>query len=224
MCELLRKGQGPLWILAGVLSRICEDRIANLLWEKTRSPILFRFLAEHPEFSQQVIDCARHAAPPHWIPAEVVCAENLIDWLFTHAVQYQAARELAKADDILIMEEGFCQQVYYLTAFYQGHFREKQLYDFLNMTPKPDIFIALLPDAEECEKRMHRRKKGVASDILSPLTVQQRLDVLEHRSGVYQSVADYWEEQGVAVLRVRNETQQEVKALFLEDLLPLLST
>ena len=223
MRELLDREHGLLWKLARLSAFFMEYRVANLLWEKTRSTVLFRFLAAHPDFSRQVIDCAHNAVPPHWISAEVICAENLIDWLFTHGVQYQAACELGEVNDILIMEEGFCQQSYYLTAFYQGHFEEMRLYDYLSVTPQPDVFVALLPDAEECERRMNLREKGVASDILAPLTAPQRLELLEHRAGVYKKIADYWEERSVQVIRVRNETASEVKALLNEELLPLVS-
>lgn len=224
MYHLFRQKSGPAWNLIRGLASFHEYRVAKLLWQKTHSTYVFRFMAQHPELSRLVIDCAQHASPPSWILKDVICAENLIDWLFSNAAYYQAACELAQADDNLIMEEGFCQQSYYLLAFYQGRFDEGRLYDYLNVAPKPDIFVALLPTAEECEKRLHQRAKGVASDILTPLTVQQRLEVLKHRAQVYQTIADYWEERSVNVVRIHNETQQEVKALLNEQLVPIVSS
>ena len=223
MHETLQNESGSLWILTGLLASFWKFRVANLLWQKTHSSFVFRFMARHPELSRQVIDCAQRTTPPTWIPGEIVCTENLIDWLFSNAAYYQAACELANAEDILIMEEGFCQQSYYLLAYYQGEFDEAHLYDYLNVIPKPDVFVALLPTADECEKRLHQRAKGVASDILAPLTVQQRLEVLEHRAQVYQKIADYWEGRSVNVIRVHNETKQEVKALLADRLLPVVS-
>lgn len=217
--KLLLQEQGKIWKLVRLLGSFWEFRVANVLWEKKRIAFLFRFMAQHPELSRLVVDCAQHVTPPDWIPKDAVCCEKLIDWLFSNAVFYQAAHELANAADILIMEEGFCQQSYYLTAFYNGNFDEGRLYEYLNATPKPDFFVALLPDADECEKRLNQREKGVSSGILTPLTVQQRLEVLEHRVNVYQKIADYWEGRSVNVVRIHNETRQEVNALLTEQIL-----
>ncbi len=209
MHRVLQRESGFLWQLAKIAALFWEFRLLNLLWEKTRYTYIIRFMQAYPRFSRLSIECAERVTPPEWIPRDVVCSENLLDWLFGGvASYYQAASQTLASEDLFLMEEGFCQHAYYLLAFYDGNFEEQRLETYLDLIPKLDLLVTLLPPPEECEKRMNSRQKGVASDILTPLSVQQRLSILEHRASVCQKIADYLEKQHVPVTRLENTDYQ----------------
>ncbi len=215
MRNVLQQESGWSWRLLRLAAVFWEYRAISVLWEKNRCSTIMRFIGKHPELSRRVIECAEHTRPPAWIPQEIVCPTNLIDWFFDMVSYYQTAQEVLTSDDIFLQEEGPCQHAYYLLAFYDGVFDAKRLESYLDAVPAPDLLIAFLTAPELCEQRMHHRQKGVASDILTPLTVQQRLSVLEERLTGYRKIADYLERRGVAVLRIENRdhdtTRREIR-------------
>lgn len=209
MRQTLQRQSGFWWQLAKIAAFVGEFRILSVLWEKTRMAYMIRFMQAYPQLSRQVIECAEHVHPPDWIPRDVVCGENLLKWLLGGVAScYQAAHQSLASDDIFLMEEGFCQYAYYLLAFYQGNFDEQRLEAYLSLIPTLDLLVVLLPPPEECEKRMHSRPKGVASQILTPLSVEQRLNILRHRTHVNQQIADYMEKHHVPVVRLENMDYQ----------------
>jgi thymidylate kinase len=144
----------------------------------------------------------------------------LLDWLFDAACFYQAACEHLSERDIIVLEEAFCQQSYYLLAFHQNGYDTERLRQYLQATPEPDLVIAITLSPEDCEQRMHGRSKGVASDILTPLTVAQRLGVLEQRFNMYTDIATYFEQHGVPVLRIENSDHITAQHLLQNALIP----
>lgn len=224
MRHTLQRQSGFWWQLAKIAALVGEFRILSLLWEKTRSAYMIRFIHAHPRLSRQVIECAEQVHPPDWIPRDVVCGENLLTWLLNGVAScYQAAHQTLTAKEIFLMEEGFCQYAYYLLAFYQGNFDEQRLESYLSLIPKLDLLVALLPPPEECEKRMHSRPKGVASQILTPLSVEQRLNILRHRTRVNQKIADYMEKHHVPVVRLENTDYQITHVILAQHLQSLCS-
>lgn len=215
MRHTLQRQSGFWWQLAKIAVLVGESRVLSLLWEKTRSAYMIRFMHAYPRLSRQVIECAEHVHPPDWIPRDVVCGENLLMWLLGGVAScYQAAHQTLAPDDIFLMEEGFCQYAYYLLAFYQGNFDEQRLESYLNLIPKLDLLVALLPPPEECDKRLHSRPKGVASQILTPLSVEQRLNILRHRTRVNQKITEYMEKHHVPVVRLENTDYQTTHVIL----------
>lgn len=200
----IKQGPGLTWKIAGMLAAVWKSRIPNLIWEKHRCAVLVRFIARYPDLAGQIIACATQAGPPAWVPQDVVCDENLMTWLFDVACYYQAARDFLSDHDIIVLEEAFCQHAYYLLAFHRDHRDPERLHRYLQAIPRPDALIAITVSPTVCEQRMHARSKGIASDILTPLTVEQRLTLLTQRFAMYQDIATYFEQQGVPVLRIDN--------------------
>ncbi|PIE36573.1 hypothetical protein CSA56_00025 [candidate division KSB3 bacterium] len=207
MRQILQQESGLVWQILKFASVFWEYRVLSLIWEKFRCSYILRFISNHPDLSHNAIDCAEHTRPPAWIPQSIVCSQSLIEWFFDMVGYYQAAQDILGDDEFFLQEEGPCQHAYYLLAFYNGEFDVKRLEAYLAAVPVPDMLIAFFTAPELCEQRMNSRKKGVASDILTPLSVQQRLAVLEERLAVYRKIADYLEQKGVAVLRLDNRNR-----------------
>ena len=218
MLRQLQTQRGLIWQLARLAWSLRKQRISGLLWEKQRYALAVRFVAAHPALTRIVLECAEHVTPPAWIPQEIVCGKNLIEWFWDAATTYQAAQETLAATDIFLFEEGFAQYAYYPFAFFDGALNQERLDRYLQHLPKPDLFVALLPTPEACEARMHGRAKGVASDILTPLSAPQRLAILQERTAFNETIAAYWERQRVTMIRLENDDYERTKQSLADQL------
>jgi hypothetical protein len=72
--------ESGLW--AACEARCCTMGISILsLLGRKLIYFIIRFMNAYPRFSRLAIECAEHVAPP-MDSRDVVCGENLLDWLF----------------------------------------------------------------------------------------------------------------------------------------------
>jgi hypothetical protein len=152
------------------------------------------------------------------MPREILCGKHLIEWFFDIASYYQAGVETLPEKAIGLLEEGFCQHAYYLCAFRDQHAPEQPFQRYLELIPQPDLLVCLLSSVEQSEARMQARGKGVSSDILRPLTVEQRLAVLDERRRMYAAIAETLEQNGATVVRLAHDDYQQSHRILEEQL------
>lgn len=202
---MIRQRTGMLWRSIQVLAPILGYRMWNLLWEKHQAHFLIDFLCRYPELTRYIVEVTKQIEPPSAIPEKLFSATHLVHWILDPAMLYQASSEFLAEDAILVQEEGFCQQAYYLlAAFRTTKPGVDDLKRYFRQIPQPHLLILLSSDPEQCEARMQRRAKGVSSDILRYLSVNDRLDVLKDRLRLYEWIAAYFEEQQGQVVRLDN--------------------
>lgn len=203
---IIRENPGILWHLVRVSTHCLGYRMWNLLWEKYRYGIALSFVREHPHLVKQLVEYANSLESPPWLPHEAMSSESLLQWIFEAATLYQASHEFLHDDDVLVQEEGFCQQAYYLIfAFRKSHFDAHILEQYLQLIPKPHLIVLVSTDPEQCEQRMQQRSKGVSSDILRLMSVSERIELLAQRLHIYEKIANYLEAQQVDVIRLDNK-------------------
>lgn len=190
----------------------------DILWGQYQYPTAIHFMREHPQLARQIIDCAEHTTSPYDVSPSVFSGEKLMKWFFDVANVYQSACDLLVNDDILVLEEGFCQHAYYLFAFRNTGFDREGLEKYLPLIPKPDMIISLTTTPEQCEARMNSRSKGVSSKLLRVLSVTERIALLEERLAIYQFIAEYFAAQNVQIVRLENHDYR-VTQKILEDAL-----
>jgi thymidylate kinase len=130
---------------------------------------------------------------------------------------YQASFDCLESNAILLQEEGFCQQAYYLLFAFRENTSHTQLLErYLQNIPRPDLVVSIVTEADQCESRMQQRAKGVSSDILRFLPVSERIELLAQRLNIYEKIANYLEAQHVEVIRLDNNNYR-VSQQMLED-------
>ncbi len=206
---IIRNKPGILWQGARGVSSLLGCRMWNLFWEKYRYSITLSFLHEYPELTTYLVDASNSFENPPWLPETSMCSASLLDWIFDTATHYHACQRYLQADDIILQEEGFCQQAYYLLEAFRPSSSEKDLLTpYLELIPKPQTLIFITTPAEQSESQMQQRAKGVSSDILSLMSVDDRLDLLTHRLATYEQIAHYLEQNGVDVIRLSHKEYQ----------------
>ena len=210
MRAVLQQEAGAFWRMLRLFAWFGEARVLNLVWQKQQWPLIVRFMANSPTLIHELLDCTNWVDPPAWISRDVINTTNLLQWWLDVASYYQLAQETLTHAEWLLLEEGFCQHAYYLFAFQQTGLDLDGLQRYVERVPPPDLLVWLEVTPEICEHRMQARRKGVASDILAPLTVAQRHAILQERFETYAWIAEYFEQRGVCVIRV---PQVELAAL-----------
>jgi thymidylate kinase len=220
--KIMQEKPGMLWRGVRITAQVIGYRMWNLLWEKHQSPFMVNFMYHHFQLVQNIIENANTLEAPPWLPPEAMSSRSLVHWIFDAATLYQAAYESLKEDDILVQEEGFCQQAYYLlVAFRNDVLEENVLAEYLNLIPQPDLLIVISADPEQSEARMQQRSKGVSSDILRLMPVSERIALLAHRLNIYHKIADSLEAQQVNVVRLDNSNYHASQQLLKEALAQL---
>ncbi len=199
------------------LTYVVKSPVLNLLWGKYRYSLLLHFIRQYPQLVQQVVECAERVAPPPML-RQTLSSEQLLLWFFDVACIYQAAQEYLESHDVLLMEEGFYQQSYYLTAaFRKEALNDQQLARYVQLIPEPQLLIALFADPGQCEKRLQTRTTGIPSKILRSLTVSERIALLKHRMNTYQKIAEYLEKRNIPVIRLNNNNSSRSTRKILEE-------
>ena len=205
MRKMIRKQSGWPWRFISCGAYFAAYPILHLLWGRYRYLFALRFIGNYPQLVQQVIEAAVRSAPPESDREQahqVVSPERLLSWFFDVACVYQAAQEFLATDDVLLIEEGLCQQAFYLLCtFRKPDVDDRKLKRYLQLIPKPDVLIAVFVDPQECEERMQSRSKGIAN-MLRTLPVAERIAVLEQRQKTYRKIADDFETQKIEVIRL----------------------
>lgn len=218
MRALLRERSGGFARLLYLLTAVIKSPILNQYWGASRYHLIRRFLHQYPHLLPQVVENAERIAPPPQIPRQALSSEQLIAWFFDVACIYQASREVLDTNGVMVMEEGFCQQAYYLiAAFRETDTIEQNLERYSRLIPKPSLVIFLAADPEECEKRLQTRASGIPSTILRSLTAPERVALFKHRLATYQTFVQYLEQQNVAVMRVDNNHAYRSTQKILEE-------
>ena len=206
---IIRDNQGILWQGIRMAASCAGYRMWNLMWEKHRYKILLNCLHEYPHLARFLIEAANSFETPSWLPEKAMSQASLLDWIFDTATHYHACQTYLKDHDSILQEEGFCQQAYYLlVAFRSSKPGEDLLTAYLDLIPKPRKLIFITTPAEQCEARMQQRAKGVSSDILRLMSVEDRLELLTHRLTTYKKIAHHLEQQGVDVIRLNHADYQ----------------
>lgn len=204
--NIMRQKSGLVWKGLEVGAHVFGKLLWRLLWEKHQATFLINFLYAYPGLIGTIVEAASRLEPPAEVPRTLFSANHLVHWVLDPAMLYQAAHEFLGPDDILIQEEGFCQQAYYLLAAFRSTALETNTLErYLRQIPRPHLLIMLASDPEQCEARMQERPKGVSSDVLRYLAVADRLDVLYERLNLYQQIVAYFEQQHVQVVRLDNQ-------------------
>lgn len=204
--KIIRQKPGLFWKGIEVVAHMIGQPLWRLLWEKHQAFFLINFLYQYPGLVGTIVETANKVEPPVEVPQSLFSANHLVHWVLDPAMLYQASHEFLEHDDILVQEEGFCQQAYYLlAAFRSTALDSKTLKHYLRQIPHPHLLIMISSDPEQCEARMQGRAKGVSSDILRYLSVADRRDVLHERLSLYQQIAAYFEQQHIQVVRLHNQ-------------------
>jgi thymidylate kinase len=205
LLAMLQKKSASLWRLFSWSISWRNSPLSNFLWLIFRYRFILRFIRDNADLIPQVIENANGFPASPEIPHQFLSSEQLISWFFEVAGIYQAARDILKPDEILLLEEGFCQQTYYLiTAFREHNERAQFLEQYVKSIPMPDLVIALSADPERCEQRLQTRGTGIPSKVLQSLAPTERIALFEQRQKTYQEVARYLEEHDVPVIRLDN--------------------
>jgi len=218
MRAMMQKRTELAWRFISLLTYLAAHPTLDFLWVKTRYSLMLHFIRKHPQLVRQVVEYAGSVDPPPGILQQALSSENLITWFFDIAGIYQASQEFIGNDDVLLIEEGFCQQAYYLVvAFRKETGADQKLKRYIQLIPKPQLVISLFADPDQCEERLQTRPTGIPSTILRSLTVSERITLLEHRLNTYQKIADYLEKQNVTVIRLNNNNSSNFTREIIEE-------
>ena len=217
MQRMVQSRSGMLWRGLSLLIKCgFQEPLVRVLWGQSRYVFLLSFLQTYPDLIRQVVE---YASSIH--PQPDMDSQTLVTWFCDVACVYQAARQWLRPQEILLWEEGFCQQVYYLiVAFRQAGLDERKIAAYLQLIPKPDAAVLLLADPNQCEARMHSRSKGIANH-LRMLSPAERIAVLEQRFQTYLVVAQELEARNVTVIRLETTEPGSASRMLAERLAAL---
>ncbi len=219
MQAMLRKRAAFGWRLLSWCLSWQKSPFSTFLWARVRYNFMLRFIRYNSSLIPHVVENAERFPSSPGVAGRVLSSEKLISWFFDVACIYQAAQDILENHAVLLMEEGFCQQTYYLISAFRDDDRIQFLKNYIRAIPKPDLVIALSAEPEKCEHRLQTRATGIPSKILHALTPPERIALFEHRLNTYQRVAQYLEEHDVPVLRVDNNNNYSSTRKILEQAL-----
>ena len=83
--------------------------------------------------------------------------EHNLSWWFNLAGNYQFLKKRMKPGEALILDEGFSHRVVQLHASDHEEVNQDNLYNYLNLIPKPDMLLFIDAPAAVCEERVYER-------------------------------------------------------------------
>jgi hypothetical protein len=127
----------------------------------------------------------------------------VIRWMLALFAGFQFVQERLTDKEVLIIDEGFCNRVTTLFA-YSSYFPDltKEIFDYLDRIPRPDLVFVLEDGVEVCELRLDRRGW---TERLAPFTPHERRKVLTRSEGCIAIAASRLQQIGVNVVRLPND-------------------
>lgn len=150
-----------------LIGRVSE---AGFLRSRAYLLSLVDFMVAHPASVSAYMNGLERRAPFE------VGRELVVTWFLQLIARYQLAAGAMTADEILLLDEGFCQRV--VTGF--GHqFSEADHRDvtrYLASVPPPDLLVYLAPDVTEVSRRL---EKYFTPEVGGKSPITNRLDYTE---------------------------------------------
>lgn len=135
--------------------------LAPLSWQR---PLLWRvfyylsviyrlkFIAQHPRMMGQLL--TRQIRRP---PAADVRQRKVLTWFFRQIGYYEFLQLQAKANEVLVFDEGFIHRVVQLYSSSIEKPAQAQLTAYVDLLPQPDLLIFVQASPATCEKRIYGR-------------------------------------------------------------------
>lgn len=194
--------------LAGkAVSRLAPARLRQpLLWQvfyHLSTLHRLRFFIQHPRLIWQVVTTQRRRQ----IPAEA--RRYALYWFFHLVGYYEFLKAHAKADEVLIFDEGFIHRVVQLNASDVEEPDPAQVRAYIDLLPRPDLVITPQASLEVCNDRVYSRGLWERFSQKSPAEVARFLDA-SHQ--VVNLALDYIRSEGWNVIEVDNSGSEPGKA------------
>ena len=130
--------------------------------------------------------------------------QHILHWFINLTGQYHFLKEHARADDVLIFDEGFIHRVVQLFASENETLDEARIQSYLSLLPVPDLIIAPQASLETCIERVYRR------GIWKRFKNRNTENVFRFIANAHYAVnfaLDYIHTRGWPVIRIVNEYQ-----------------
>ena len=173
-------------ILFRVLPRPLQSTIENKILKDRYSNAAFtEFVVENPDFlklmERSLKRVSKEQPNTEKNKNSSVRPDKVVSWLKQTAESYQLSISMKKEDELLILDEGFCQRAHSLLWRYNTS--PFSLREYFQIVPIPQILIHLDASAEICYSRQNERK-----DITYK---SHKLDIIEESRQICFEITDY---------------------------------
>jgi thymidylate kinase len=176
------------------------ERGKRWLYEVYRKPRfsydpLNRFLGGHEKMAETL--CAIQQYPQSMYNSAV-----LIRWLVRLYCGYQLAKENLKRNELLVLDEGFCNRAISIFGYCSGTVNCPKLQDYIKNVPAPDAVLRVEASLETREKRLSGRGYPAR---LKNLDEMQRKELNRNFETCASLVVAGLEARGVPVITINND-------------------
>jgi len=160
---------------------------------------LNRFLSEHEKMLETLCAIFQH-------PESIQECALLIKWLVRLCNGYQLAKENLKHDEILLIDEGFCNRAISIFGYGREPIDPGKLRKYIRCMPAPDGVICVEAPLETREKRLLDR--GFPAR-LKGLSAGQRKELYSNFEACASMVVEGLKNRGIPVVSVNNDGSLE---------------
>lgn len=191
------------WRCVELIADCFGERLWNKLWLSYRYPAMLRFISRYPLFAQHLIHCVNPLQElPVFLEQNTPFRETILEWTLNFFSMYAIAEENLRLNDILLLEEGVCQQASNVMACQPNDFQQEELDMYLRLMPIPDCLIVIHAEPEICEARMKQRSRY--PQLMSRLNASERIASLSRRVTLHEKIASYFEQRAIPLVNVWN--------------------
>jgi len=155
---------------------------------------LNRFFGEHEKMAETLRAILRY-------PGNFYGSAVLIKWLVRLYSGYQLAKENLKDDELLVVDEGFCNRALSIFGYGRGTVDPMKLQEYIMCVPAPDVVLCVEASPETREKRLATRGHPARLKSLSSL---QRTELYRNFAACVPLVLAGLKARGVAVIHIDN--------------------
>lgn len=166
-------------VLAPLLSGL-KTQIGNVMCQRMQGDLMQQFILMHPRLMQIVMDGVLKLEMAHY------SAQQMLENFLQTAAVYQLTQHNLHEQDMLIIEEGFCQQAYHALAAQVSEVSDDALTTYLCEIPRPSYILSIATPPEECEIRLRMRPKYPR--ILENLSFEEKITYLRQREAFHQRI------------------------------------
>ncbi|MFP4698143.1 MAG: hypothetical protein ACLFMO_05495 [Eubacteriales bacterium] len=136
---------------------------------------------------------------------EEVKKEYIMYLIFSNFSSHQMINDNANNNEVIINDEGFCHRAVAIWGRDKNYnFCKKEIHNYLDLIPLPDIIFVINTGVKQCEKRLNNR--GYPT-ILKSLEYEERVKRLYFIREIINYIVSLLEEKGVKIVYLDNMSE-----------------
>ena len=199
--RLFCRKAGKYRLFAIPVLSLFKKQIGTYMRQHVQGDLMQQFMLAHPQLMRHVMEGVFK------LGTERFSDQRMLENFFQTAAVYQLAQQYLQEREMLIIEEGFCQQAYHALTLRTCDVSDDAIDEYIGLIPRPAYLLAVLTPPEECEERLRARQKYPR--VLENLSFQEKIAYLRRRAAFHEriiaSVRKHWRIPLIEAPNVQNE-------------------